>query len=382
MKGDDSRLYSLDLLRGLDMFYLACGSVVLVPLLKFLGAPPEWHRFMCTHPWYGFTLYDIIMPLFIFMCGAAVPFALGRRLVDGRPGPGYWRHVWGRVALLWVLGMLTQGGLTTLDLKCIGFYNNTLQTIAVGYLAAACILPCRSWRLKVAIPVALVVVYGLVIHFGGDYTKDGNISQKIDLAVWSAIMPEGNVEVENIRKVGYSWLLPSMMFPVITLAGCYSTQILRCGRFGEWRKVAYLAAFGGASLAVGWGLYFAGVEMVKHIFTVSFTLQATGWSILLLAALYVLTDIWRLRRGLGLFILFGQFALTAYLCEGAFRGVVRSASDRLFSGVERFFPPEFAPVVRAVGFSVIIVAVLLVRRRMVRGAAAGNSDSGGARGKG
>ena len=28
-----------------------------------------------------------------FMCGAAVPFALGRRLVEGRPGPGYWRHV-------------------------------------------------------------------------------------------------------------------------------------------------------------------------------------------------------------------------------------------------------------------------------------------------
>ena len=32
------------------------------------------------HPWGGFALWDIIMPLFIFMCGAAIPFALTRRL--------------------------------------------------------------------------------------------------------------------------------------------------------------------------------------------------------------------------------------------------------------------------------------------------------------
>ena len=41
------------------------------------------------------------MPLFIFICGAAVPLALPRRLdAGGRPGLAYWRHVLGRVALL------------------------------------------------------------------------------------------------------------------------------------------------------------------------------------------------------------------------------------------------------------------------------------------
>ena len=33
--------------------------------------------FQFTHPWEGFTCWDIIMPMFIFMCGAAIPFALG-----------------------------------------------------------------------------------------------------------------------------------------------------------------------------------------------------------------------------------------------------------------------------------------------------------------
>ena len=356
------RLFSLDLLRGLDMFYLACGGVLLPPLLAKLGAPPSYSRFLLHHPWYGFTLYDLIMPLFIFMCGAAVPFALGRRLVDGSPGPGYWRHVWGRVALLWVLGMLAQGGLATLDIHQIGFYTNTLQTIAVGYLAAAILLPVRSWSVKVLVPLALVVAYGLIVHVGGDYTKDGNISQKIDLAVWGAVMPADNTELANIRNHGYSWLLPSMMFPVIALAGCYSTQILRSGRLGEWGRAACLAAFGALSLAAGWGLYFAGVKMVKHIFTVSFTLQAIGWSILALALLFVVTDIWKLRRGLGLFILFGQFSLTAYLCKTVFRETVKVASDRLFIGFEQFFPKDWTPVVKAVGFCAVITLVLLARR--------------------
>jgi len=371
MEKDNGRLFSLDLLRGLDMFYLVCCGAIVVPLFKLLGASPSCIRFLHEHPWYGFTLYDLIMPLFIFICGAAVPFSLGRRMVDGKPGPGYWKHVWGRVALLWVLGMFVQGNLATLDLKQIGLYSNTLQTIAVGYLAAACILPCRDIRVKIAVPIALLVVFGLVIHFGGDYTKDGNISQKVDLAVWSAILPAGNAHVELIRKGGYSWLLPSMMFPVMTFAGCYSTQILRCDRLGEWRKACYLAVFGIASLAAGWGLYFAGVEMVKHIFTVSFTLQAIGWSVLLLAALYVLTDIWKLRRGLGLFILFGQFALTAYIAGHAFRATVRSASDRVFGGIEHFFPPEFSPLLKGIGFAVVVAAVLIVRRRLARASAKG-----------
>ena len=137
---------------------------------------------------------------------------------------------------------------------------------------------------------------------------------------------------------------------------------MEVSRLGFLKGLA--SAFGAGALGAGWALYFAGVEIVKHIFTVSFTLQAIGWSIIALDALYVVADIWKIRRGTGLFVLFGQFALTAYLCESVFRTTVKTASDRLFSGLERFFPPDFAPVVKAVGFSVVVTLVLLARRRM------------------
>jgi len=359
-----NRLFSLDLLRGIDMFYLAVVSAILTPLFTAVGADPSWQAFFCSHPWEGFTLYDIIMPLFIFMCGAAVPFALRSRLdAEGRPTAAFHRHVWSRTALLWVLGMLAQGNLTTLNIHNISPYSNTLQTIAVGYVATAYVLLIRSWTVKIAIPVVLTLVYGLVVHFGGDYTKDGNVTMGVELAILNSFLPKDNTSTAGIVKYGYTWFLPSLMFPVIALCGAFSTEILR-QKCGEWKRAGQLFAFGGASLAVGWILAFAGVKMVKHIFTVSFTLQAIGWSILALAVLFVVSDIWKLRRGTGLLILFGQCALTAYLCESVFRGVCFAASDRLFSGVQAFFSAPWAPVVRAVGYGLVVIALVWCRSRM------------------
>ena len=360
----EGRLFSLDLLRGLDMFYLAVVSMILPSVFSALGADPSWCRFFCSHPWEGFTLYDLIMPLFIFMCGAAIPFSLERRLVNGKAGPGYWRHVWGRVVLLWILGMLAQGGLSTLDIHKISFYDNTLQTIAFGYLVAACLITVPSWKVRIGVPVALAAAYGLIVHFGGDYTKDGNITQIVELKILRAIMPADNEQVRAIENGGYTWYLPSMIFPVITMAGYFATKILGRTDLGAWKRAAWLAVYGAASLALGWVLAFAGVKMVKHFFAVSFTFQAIGWSVLLLAALYVLTDIWKFRRGTGLLLLFGQFALAAYLCEAVFCGVCFSASDRLFSGFARFFDPRWTETVRAVGFGLIVVAVVAIRRQV------------------
>ena len=359
MKGE--RLFSLDILRGIDMFYLSVVSVVLPCFFKAVGASPEWERFFCSHPWEGFTLYDLIMPLFIFMCGAAIPFSLGRRLVDGKPSLGYWKHVWSRVLLLWLLGMLAQGGLATLDMHKISFYSNTLQTIAFGYLVAAYVITIRSWKVRIAIPILLAIAYGLIVHLGGDYTKAGNITQKVELRILNSFMPADNEQIEYIVRSGYTWYLPSMMFPVITLAGYFSTEILQRNDMGQWKRVSWLVTYGLAALGIGWLLALCGIKMVKHFFSISFTLQAIGWSVLSLAVAYVLTDIWRFRRGTGLLLMFGQYALTAYICESVFRSVCYAASDRLFLGFVQLFDPRWSETIRALGFGLVVYAVVCIR---------------------
>ena len=96
------RLVSLDALRGFDMFCL-CGGVALTAKLAILTEWPwlVWMRGQVHHArWIGFTLYDLIFPLFLFLAGVAMPYSLGRRLEAGESKVRILRKVALRVFLL------------------------------------------------------------------------------------------------------------------------------------------------------------------------------------------------------------------------------------------------------------------------------------------
>ena len=365
------RLYSLDLLRGLDMMLLT----VIGPVLR--GAGRLWHfpkGFMdqFNHPWGGFTLWDIIMPLFIFMCGAAVPFALGRRLDENcRPTPAFWKHVLWRFVMLWVLGMCVQGSLLTFDPLKISPYCNTLQTIAAGYLITALVMLVPSKAFRIAAPVAMLAAYGLIVHFGGDYTKEGNVTWIVEKKILAYLVPAKSMRFQP--GGGYTWFLPTLVFGAITLAGYHATEILRSERTQK-AKATILFAYGAASLAIGWALVPMGVPMIKQFFTVSFTFQAIGWSVLALAALYVLTDIYKWRRGLSPVILFGQYALTAYLLHTLFAPALRALANVFVQGLPRFFGADAQTLVLPLAESVLIVLALLAWRRIKTGVPVGRAS--------
>jgi len=373
------RLYALDVLRGLDMMFLT----VVAPLLWAVHAVwglPEGVLFQLTHPWEGFTCWDVIMPMFIFMCGAAIPFALERRLEKngGKSDGTYWKHVVGRVVMLWVLGMLVQGHLTSLDALEIRPYNNTLQTIAFGYLVCAVAVCVPSMKFRIALPVACFIVYGVLLHAFGDYTMTGNFAEKVEQATLTALLPAGSKAIREVGELGYlpdvtvrgeihyTWVLTSLMFVFMTFCGYFATKILQANA-PQKTKALRLFAYGAALLAVGWALALCGVKMVKHIFTVSVTAQAMGWCALLLAALYVLTDVLRFRRGLGICILFGQFALTAYLMEEFFKPVTVKFAEMLTPGFPHLLgTPKYQPLAVALVVVLEIIAVLSVRRALRR----------------
>lgn len=361
-----ARLFSLDMLRGLDMLLLTVVGPLVHGLDKSWKLPPAVMG-QFRHGWECFTLWDIIMPLFIFMCGAAIPLALPKRLVDGKAGWAYWRHVLGRVALLWFCGMLVQGNFCSLDPLKINIFSNTLQSIAVGYLATAAVMlvPCR-WT-RISITASLAVVYGLLIHFCGDYTPQGNFTVGFDRLLFSWFLPANNqvfayLSDPNATTI-YTWVLPSMMFAFMTLCGFHATEILKSG-LGEWQKAGALAVYGGAMEAAGWILSIW-VPVIKPIYTVSFTLQAMGWCVLALAFLYAVTDIWRLRRGTWLVILFGQFALTAYLVtHQPFAPALQALAKTLVQGMPRLFGETAQPFVVQVVASVCLVVALMLRRAL------------------
>ena len=355
------RLGALDLLRGLDMFLLA----VVGPLVRAANAAwglPSPIVFQFNHQWGGFTLWDLIMPLFIFMSGAAVPLAMRRRLdAEGCPTAAFWRHLAWRFAMLWVLGMVAQGRLLTLDVMKISPYSNTLQAIAVGYFVTCLAFIAKPKWFRPALAIACVAVYGLVMACCGDYTKTGNAAYLFDMVVLRHLVPAGSAAFET---GGYTWFLTSFMFAAMALAGCVATEILLSPRTPRGRLVM-LGGTGAALLAAGWALVPA-VPMVKHYFSASFTMQAVGWSMLALAACYALVDMAGRRRGLAVIFLFGRDALFVYICHTVLRPMFKAFGELATVGVPHVAGEAAGTFAAAFASAALLVFLVWRRARMRR----------------
>ena len=320
---------------------------------------PECVKGQFRHNWGGFTLWDAIMPLFIFMCGSAVPFALEKRKKEGRAGLAYWRHVLGRVALLWILGMVAQGRLLTMDALMINPFNNTLQAIASGYLVAAAVLAVPSKRARIAAPFVLAAAYTAFLHFLGDYTIDGNAATRFERWILPLVTPEGSKAL-SLADPGYSWWATVPMFGAMTLCGMAATGILTDAFVPQTKRLARLAAAGAALLASGLAAS-PWIPAVKHIYTVTFTAEAMGLSMLLLAALYLVADIWRMRKGTWLVLLFGQTSLMAYMCH-EFKPVFKTFGKMFAPGAEHLFGSSAGPIASWLAASALLTLFLSLWR--------------------
>ena len=145
-----ARLVSLDALRGFDMMWIV-GADALGGAFRQLhgGAVSRILGEQLEHsPWAGFTLYDLIFPLFIFMIGVSLTFSLGRVVAqEGRHGA--LRRVFKRAVLMFALGLIFYGGLSHgLDqMRVMG----VLQRLALCYFFASLLYIYVPLRGRIAV---------------------------------------------------------------------------------------------------------------------------------------------------------------------------------------------------------------------------------------
>ena len=74
------RLASLDILRGFDLFLLVFFQPVFVALARQMNMSfLDSILYQFDHEvWEGFRFWDLVMPLFLFMTGASMPFSLSK----------------------------------------------------------------------------------------------------------------------------------------------------------------------------------------------------------------------------------------------------------------------------------------------------------------
>lgn len=264
--------------------------------------------------WQGFHAYDLIWPLFLFTVGCAMPFAFGNSLGKGISKKAIHLKVIKRTSLLFVLGMLVGGNLLAYDLSKLYLYNNTLQTIAVGYLLAALIILNLRTRWRIIIPLASLVIYWLMLvtipvpgYGSGVLTPGGNLSIHIDKIVFGSFQ-HGN---------DCAYVLPSLMFGCMVMFGALTGQLLRSDQ-SEKSKIFWLIVSGVVCLAIGW-VWGEWLPFIKKIKTSSFVVYAEGWCLLFMALFYFMIDVMKQQRFAQGLVIVGVNCLTAYIATQLFQ---------------------------------------------------------------
>jgi predicted acyltransferase len=334
------RLGSLDALRGFTMFWIV-GADYLAAAFRGLdgGAVSRFLGYQLGHAeWVGFTFYDLIFPLFLFMVGTAVPLSLDRIVArEGRREA--LRRVFVRGLLMYALGVLYYGGLAEGwdRVRWVG----VLQRLSIAYVAAGLLhLYCRP-RMIVAVTIGLLVGYWALLTFvsvpgfgAGDYARGHNLANWID-AHW---LP-GRVWYGDYDPEGLLSTLPAV---ASGLFGLLAGHWLQQPGLASRARLRGLAAAGIVLLVLGyaWSLQF---PLIKRIWTSSYALVGGGWSLLLLATFYWLIDLRHIARWATPFVWIGSNALLIYLVSHLvdFRAVsayfvggpVAAALDSLWIGL-------------------------------------------------
>lgn len=308
------RLYSLDALRGFDMFWIMGAEEIVHSMSKASGSP-FWQGFaeQLTHPaWNGFHFYDLIFPLFLFMAGVATPYSVGRELEKGKTRQQMLWRVIKRGLILVLLGLVVNNGLEIRPIADIRF-GSVLGRIGLAYMFANIINLYFSRKAQIIWFWGLIIGYWLLLKFNaapgfpaGDLTMEGNFASYID----RLIMP-GHLYLEIHDPEGVMSTIPAIS---TGLLGIYAGNVLKNKSHSEMRKVYQLAAIGVVFLLLAqlWNLDF---PINKNLWSSSFVLHVGGISLILLALFYFVIDVKGYRKWSFFFRVIGMNSILIYVSE-------------------------------------------------------------------
>lgn len=295
------------------MFTLLLGGV----FHSLKGVPGwDWLYRQNEHvAWAGCVYWDLIQPSFMFMVGAAIPFARARRTALGEPFGKQFRHAVVRALNLVVLGVfLDHLGAERIQ---VGFIR-VLQQIAPGYLLGF-LLAGRGLPVQVAVAAVVLIGYNLLWMFnpwngpGGPWAMGNeNLGSAFDR--WML----------GRNYSGYYVGLNAVPSGITILFGVMAGEWVQGGRPVS-RTVRGLLVAGLAGVLAGWAVS-PWLPLVKRIWTPSFAVFAGGWTTLMLLGFYWLVEVRGAGRWMFPLVVVGMNSTAAYVLGNAFGGWFRSAS--------------------------------------------------------
>ena len=306
------RLYSLDALRGFDMFWIMGAEDIFHNLNKATGSPVFGAiAEELTHPaWNGFHFYDLIFPLFLFMSGVATPFSVGRDREKGKTPNQLLGRVIKRGLLLVLIGVLYNNGLEIQPLSEIRF-GSVLGRIGLAWMFANIIYLYTKERTQMICFAAILIGYWLLLAFNsapgfpmGDLTMQGNFASYIDRSVLPGRLYLGIHDPEGLIST----------IPAIAsgLLGILAGNFLKNGTMSPERKSLAMAILGLLFVGVAhvWGIVF---PINKNLWTSSFAMNVGGYSLILLSLFYYIIDVLGYKKWAFFFKVIGSNSIFIYV---------------------------------------------------------------------
>jgi predicted acyltransferase len=357
IKTPSKRLYSLDALRGFDMFWIMGGEGIFIALASLTGWPVlQWWAGQLDHvPWHGFHFYDMIFPLFLFIAGISFPFSLAKRIEKNDSRTSIYRHIIFRGLILVLLGILYNNAVNFRlgELR----YGSVLGRIGLAWMFAALIFMNTKRNTRIIWFCALLIGYWLLLlffpvhHFGATdiFSREGNLTSYIDRLLMPGKLYLGNHDPEG--------LLSTVPAIGTALLGMFTGEFLLSDYLREkpLKRVLYMILAAILLMVIGkiWNIFF---PINKNLWTSSFVCFVGGLSLLLFSVFYLIIDVWNYRKWAFFFVVIGLNPITIYLTERIVN--FRSATKFFFGGIESFLPDKWAQLVDAIG--VVTIAWMLL----------------------
>ena len=351
----DRRLASIDALRGFDMFMIAGGGTFILLLkgktgIRFIDSIAD----QFIHPeWHGFTFYDFIFPLFLFLAGTSLPFSLTSGLSKGISKQQVLRKVFNRMLILILWGILDKNAPIDLFDPSSIRYGSVLGRIGIASFVSAAIYLSYSWTKRLYLSLSILVIYYLVLllvpvpGFGSsDFSFEGNLVGWFDR----------NFMPGKLKQKSYDELALLTTFPAIclTIFGTLAGDILlqTSSAFAKLRSLL-IAGFIGIVAGILWNFVF---PVNKHLWSSSFIMLTSGLAFCSLAIFYWIIDIKGYQKWAFFFRVIGMNSLVIYLLV---RFVDFNSSSRLFyEGLYKHTEDKWHEVFNALGGLLLVWLVL------------------------
>lgn len=306
------RLYSLDALRGFDMFWIMGAEEIFHALAKATKAP-FWETIATelTHPdWNGFHFYDLIFPLFLFIAGVATPYSVGRELEKGKSRNELILRVIKRGLILVILGIIANNGLVIKPISEIRF-GSVLGRIGLAYMFANIIYLFTKQRGQIIWFVSLIIGYWLLLKFTsapghprGDLSMEGNFASYVDRHLIPGKLYLGIHDPEGLVSC----------IPAIStgLLGIMTGNYLKHNNHAGQKKALYLFVSGIVFIILAhiWNLDF---PINKNLWSSSFVLNVGGYSLCLLGIFYYIIDVLGYQKWAFFFKVIGMNSILIYM---------------------------------------------------------------------